>query len=394
MKKSKSIRAQALACALLLSVTVIAMDSDRSGRSSPTRSPSFSLEGSDATPPGTPPRRIAPASPHAPASPTAYIPDRPWLYDGTKVVLCDIEGESRMGAPITEISLIEIRWGTATGRTMQYYFNPEGPVDHRFVSKIDPINPMLQPTFSDVADEIYEFIKDAIVVTYGPYDVRKLSELLGVQPPFGKHYEILWRDALGMARRDHARSLGKLITSPAATRTSFVSRPKGDANREYQQKRRAKRDKQEMADLKKYMASQQARAAGLPIPAPAARTPSIFDGVDFTQSGVARRKGISAKTGAASIGLDADQLNQKHRIPPEHETDHHAMQDTQTLAGIVISQGHKTIERRLRERNSARKPAVKRDARTAAGVENDDPAPSVAVMPAGKRARKGTHPTD
>jgi DNA polymerase III epsilon subunit-like protein len=410
MLKKRIVCARALACALLLSTTILAADfdlhlfddddlpvprlADVPNAGDDATAGSDSAGGSDTSPPSTPPRQIAGPILNVPLSPSRYVPDRPWMFDGTRVILCDLEADSRKGKPITEISLIEYRWGGATGRSLHYFLNPTDTVNHRFVKKIDPIDPSQQPTFSQIADELYDFISGAVLVTYGSFDVRKLCEHFGFQQPYGTVYSIESFDSLAAEKRDWARSLGEQITSPEFNKASVTSRPRNEWMLQWRKERLEALEKKEMAELNKVIASQRSQPSGRKSSTPVKRKPSKYSGVDFRQSSVAARKGITAELGAASIGSSAKKLNEKHGIPKQHvDQDHHAMNDTQKLAGIFTAQGEPTLKRRVRKaaedvKTDKKKTVLKRRI-SKADLENQNPQPNVGSPKGNKRLKQG-----
>ncbi|MBM3633329.1 MAG: hypothetical protein FJX03_06475 [Alphaproteobacteria bacterium] len=259
---------------------------------------------------------------------------REWFFDGRRVIFCDLEADPKIGGPITEATFIETQKGEATGKVLHYYFNPETKVTHPHVKKIDPINPKLQPTFSQAAPDIYDFIKGATLVTYGPFDARKLKEHFSYQPPYGTLYEITYVDALTMVKHDYARSQGVKVTSTPHKKVTTISKTRREVRKEEAKRRKANRDAKENKEIRKEEKRQLAKSQGLGSPKPKTRK-SIFTGQKFSQKEIAKKHGIDDKFGAASIGIDAAQAYTSSAIPHAHQgEDHHAFTDTLKLAGI------------------------------------------------------------
>lgn len=326
MHMFKKLCAQATVCSVLLSH---AMGADRSSPSQPQTPPHQRPISRDLSPESSPLRKMTPQFYR-----DWLAANREWFFDGRRVIFCDLEADPTIGGPITEATFIETQHGEATGEVKHYYFNPEKKVTHPKVKKVAPIDPTQQPTFSQCSSDIYEFIKDATLVTYGAFDTRKLLEHFSYQPPFGTLYKITYVDALSMVKHDYARQQGMKVATTPHKVVSTVSKSRSEVAKEQAAKRKTNRDEKEIRDLNKYLKKQDAKNQGLPSPQPKSRK-SIYDGVSFSQSKVAKRNGISDKFGAASIGLDSEKSYVENNIPKEHRgEDHHAFADTLTLAGL------------------------------------------------------------
>lgn len=112
------------------------------------------------------------------------------------------------GHRIIEIGCIEIAGRQLTGRRFQRYLNPDRHIDPGALEVHGITVEQLadKPPFSDIADELMEFIGDAqLVIHNAPFDVGFLNYELGLfENRWGhieEHVDVL--DTLVLARRMH-----------------------------------------------------------------------------------------------------------------------------------------------------------------------------------------------
>jgi hypothetical protein len=192
---------------------------------------------------------------------------------------------------------------------LHYYLNPETKVSP-FVSKVYPIDASKQLTFEEAAPAIHKFIRDAVLVSYGPFDARKLSELFGTVKPYGVEFTFHHIDFLGSVRRAHRRAIGKLKTfnSPPPKEISVVSESPTALIAEHEAKKLA-------AGVKPHSKRRAKRSL-------------------FSQGSTAKRLRATEKN-ARRLGVDPKQTYDEHGIPTAHRNNrHHAMADTLELVGI------------------------------------------------------------
>lgn len=230
------------------------------------------------------------------------------LPEGTTICFCDIEADPRKWGPITEISIIKITKGIEGSESLHYYLNPKTKVSP-FVSKVHPIDPSQQPTFEKVAQVIYEFIRDTVLVSYGSFDARKLSELFGTVKPYGKTFIFYYKNFLDSVRRANKRAIGELKTfnSPPPKEISVVSESPTPLIAEHEAKKLAAGTKR---------SSKRGVKRSL-----------------FSQEAVAETLGATENS-AKKLCISPKKTYNLHKIPKEHRKRHHAMADTLELAGI------------------------------------------------------------
>ena len=112
------------------------------------------------------------------------------------------------GHRIIEIGCIELINRDVTGRTYHVYLNPERKIDIGAKSIHGLDNKFLdgQPTFAEVAEDFFVFIKDAeLIIHNAPFDIgfiRNEFHLLNRKPHFVIS-ELKYIDTLELARRMH-----------------------------------------------------------------------------------------------------------------------------------------------------------------------------------------------
>ena len=112
------------------------------------------------------------------------------------------------GHRVIEIGCVEIVNRRRTGRTLQYYLNPEREIEDGAYSVHGISNEDLKdkPRFSEIAQELIDFIRDAEVIIHNaPFDVEFINAELGI---VGENWGVLpdyceITDTLVMARELH-----------------------------------------------------------------------------------------------------------------------------------------------------------------------------------------------
>ncbi|MFC3607336.1 DNA polymerase III subunit epsilon [Stutzerimonas tarimensis] len=113
------------------------------------------------------------------------------------------------GHRVIEIGCVELQGRRLTGRHFHVYLQPDREVDEGAIAVHGITNEFLQdkPRFADVADEFYEFIKDAqLIIHNAAFDIGFLNNEFGLigqrgRSELSEHCSIL--DTLLMARERH-----------------------------------------------------------------------------------------------------------------------------------------------------------------------------------------------
>jgi len=295
-----------------------------------------------------------------PSSPSDKIPDRSWFFE-KEIVLCDLEGVPDYGGELTEGAFFTLFQGQCD-ETFHTFVNTGHKIKNPYVKSMHHIDLTQQPTFTQSAPQIAEIINNRILYSWGAFDPHKLAQSLRMQGgtagsiPTGTTIEFHHADGHAMERRDAQRDMGIILLSPMHKKFTVVVESPTKVKEEYDAKR--KENKKKRLEAKKRKENKEldreidvliAKANGKRTPEVKQRKKSRLSGISFKQEEVAKRKGITAPLGAASIGLNADKLNQDHGIPKEHVNHaHHAMHDTQILSGLAMAQAQPTLVRKLR----------------------------------------------
>lgn len=112
------------------------------------------------------------------------------------------------GHRVIEIGCIELLNRDITGRTFHVYINPERKIDAGAKSIHGLDNKFLddQPTFAEIADEFFAFIKNSeLIIHNAPFDIGFIKQefLLLKKRPLFSFTEIRCIDTLELARKMH-----------------------------------------------------------------------------------------------------------------------------------------------------------------------------------------------